>query len=104
MGHSMSWSEVSTIRDAAQLVDEAVTAFRNRGYTRERAVEQAALALGISHRRARGLIYGEVFAMAVDEYRAIKARFLRHLDEEAESLAGRLEAVKAKQRQMELEL
>ena len=104
MGQTMSWSESSAIRDAAQLVDDAVTAFRTRGYTRETALHQAALALGISPRRAKGLVYGEVFAMALDEYRQIKARFLRHLDDEAESLAARSEAARARRKQMELEL
>lgn len=107
MGQSMAWSNFSKLdplREAASMLEETVTAYRNRGHTRQHAVEQAALALGMTPRRAKALLYGEAFNVALDEYNAIKQRFLEHLDQEAESLAARFEAVRAKRRQMEMSL
>lgn len=105
MGQAMACSQNSKlIREVAALIDDTVSAFRNRGYTREVAIQQAALALGMPPRRAKALIYGEAFSMAADEYAAIKARFVDHLDDEAASLAARFEAVKARRKQLELDL
>jgi hypothetical protein len=107
MESAMAWSKNSKsdlLREAMSLLDDAVSAFRNRGYARQHAVEQAALALGVSPRRARALLYGEAFAMPSEEFRAIQQRYLDHLDAEAENLNARFEAVKAKRRQMELGL
>lgn len=92
------------VRDAAALIDDAVTALRNRGHTREHAVRQAALFFGLPESRAKGLLYGKVFALAAEEYRAIKARFLDHLDAEADYLAARSQAARARRKQMEMEI
>lgn len=107
MGTTMDWSNFSTndpLRHVMSLLDDAVSSYRNRGHSRQHAVEQAALALGITPRRAKSLLYGEAFTVAVEEYRAIKARFLDHLDAEAEHLAARSAAARARRRQMELEI
>lgn len=92
------------LRSAAELLDDAVTAFRNRGYTREAGLEQAALALGIPLNRAKALLYGRLYSVAADEYETIRARFLNHLDDEADHLARRAAEARARRRQMELDL
>ena len=107
MGQTMAWSHFSVtddVRQASLLLDETVTSFRNRGFTRERAVALAAAALGISPRRARAILYGEVFAVMATEYRAMRRAFLEHLDDEARHLAERHAAVKARRAQMEMDL
>ena len=78
--------------------------YRNRGHTRTYATEQAALALGITPRRAKKLLYGEAFNVLEEEARRIKAREMAHFADEARHLAARLEAIKARLAQSELEL
>ncbi len=108
MGRAMAQSHNFVIADPArslaELLDEAATAFRNRGHTREHAVTQAALALGVKPNRAKGVLYGRIFSIAADEYRAARARFVEHLDDETAHLAERLAATQARRRQMELDL
>ena len=101
----MAWTHNSVndpVRRAAEMVDEAVTDYRNRGYTREHAVEQAALALDLPKRRIKALLYGEAFSIAADEYHRIRNRFLAHLDEQADHLARRSAEARARRKQMEL--
>ena len=103
----MIWREFSGGDDCRQtmgLVDEVVTMFRNRGYRSAIAIEQTALALGLSERRVRSIFYGEAFTLAAGEYAAIRRQYMNHLDVEADHLASRFEAIKAKRRQMELEI
>lgn len=102
----MAWSNSSkdSLREAMEYVDNTVTDYRNRGLTREKAREQAALTLAITPRRARSLFYQEAFSMAVEEYRRIKAAYLRHLDDEADSLALRSQAARKRRAQLELDL
>lgn len=92
------------VTEAASLVDDAVTSIRNRGFTREHAVKQAAQSLGVPESRAKALLYGKVFAVAAEEYRSIKARFLAHLDAEAEYLSQRAEAARMRRREMERDI
>lgn len=96
------FSKGGLLREIAALIDECATAFRNRGYSRQDAIGQAALALGVAPRRARALLYGEAFAASEAEYQAIKRRFAAFLDDEIESLAARSEAARAKRKQLEL--
>jgi len=87
----MHWSKCSEhdpVRDIAGWLDQAVTDIANRGYPKRYAVEQAALALGISPRKAKSTLYGEYVAFVADEYQSIKRRFLAHLDAEADQLGG----------------
>lgn len=91
-------------RQASLLVDEVVNHFVNRGNTRERAVVMAARALGLTDRKAKKLLYGEICAVVADEYREMRRRFLEHLDDEARHLAERHIAVWARRRQMEMDL
>lgn len=103
----MSWTNYSVnndVRQTAGLVDDVVQDYQSRGYRRLHAMEQAALALCITPRRVKGLIFGEVFRLAPGEYQFIRRRYLDHLDERADSLNARFEAVKAKRRQMEMDL
>ncbi len=97
-------SKADPLRDAMGLVDEMVTMIRNRGHTRQDAMRQAALALGISERRVKALSFGEAFAMAQDELQKIKLAYLDHLDTEADDLARRREAIREKRRQLILEI
>lgn len=94
--------ERNAIREISLVVDEVVLAFRNRGFGKKQAMEQAALELGITPRRVQSFIYGDAFALATDEYQRIKARFLSHLDAEAERLARRSAELRARRRQMEM--
>lgn len=54
METSVAWPHNSAIdrtRRAAELLDDAVTAYRNRGHTREHALRLAAAELGLNFRR-----------------------------------------------------
>ena len=107
MGEQMPWTQTlhhDPVREVAELIDDVVTAIRNRGYTRERAMKQAALELGMTHRRVRSLTWGEAWRVTAEEHAAIRARFLDFLDREAEQLAARSEAARARRRQMELDI
>lgn len=107
MSETMTWSKLSitdTLGDVMSLLDQVVTDYRNRGHSRAVATEQAALALGITPRRVKSLLYGEAFKVTREEYRAIKAQYMKHLDAEAESLSARFQAVMAKRLQMEMDI
>lgn len=104
MGQAMTRTENSASDVIASMIDDAVAAFRNRGLTREYALEQASLALGIKPRRAKMYLYREPVAFIAAEYQQIKTAYLRHLDDEAEDLARRREAIKARRAQLELEV
>ena len=55
METTVTWcdsSKADPARRAAELVDDTVTAIRNRGHTREHALRVAARELGIGLRRA----------------------------------------------------
>ena len=102
----MTWKEKSGdgLRAVESMVAEAITFFRNRGHRRTIAIEEAALALGITPRRTRSIFDGESVAMRPAEMDMVFRRFLRHLDAQAEDYAQRSAAVKAKRRQMEMRL
>lgn len=105
----MSWSNFSAskrdlVRDLASMVLETVTHFRNRGHCAEHAIEQTALALDLTPRRVKSLVYGEAFSAQPDERHRVHALFLRQLDAEALDLARRSDAARARRRQMELDL
>jgi hypothetical protein len=87
-------------RRAAELLDDAVSHYRNRGHTRATALGMAAKALGVTLRRAKGLVYGEPVAIDKDELDAIRAAFLDHLDEEAETLSQRLQDIRERRQRM----
>lgn len=65
------------------IVQETVRYIRLRGQKMPHAIEDAALELGISPRRAKSFHYREVFRVARTEYLAILKRFVQHLDAEA---------------------
>lgn len=92
------------LRDAQTLIDAAVNDYRNRGLSRAYATEQAALALGITPRRAKKLLYGETFNVTVEELQRIRRQFLAHLDAEAEYLSTKLATIRARHAQMELDI
>ena len=97
METTVTWcdcSKADPARRAAELVDDAVTAIRNRGHTREHALRMAARELGIRFRRARALIYGDPVVVFDEELARIQAGYLRHLDAEYEHLTARLDAVR----------
>jgi hypothetical protein len=92
------------LRLVMEMIDDAASAFRNRGHSRQQAVDQAALALGVTPRKAKAWLYGESFKATEEEARAVRLRYLDHLDAEAESLAERSEAIRSRRRQISLEL
>ena len=101
----MAWSELSRdpARCAAELVDDTVTAIRNRGHTRQFALRLAAAELGLGLRRARALLYGDPVALPDTELARIRSAFLAHLDAEAAHLAARSVAIRERHRRMAAE-
>lgn len=86
---TMSWSKVSVSGDvehAGRLVRDAVQARRRAGQKNEMAIAEAADALGLSERRARGLLYGEVFKLAAEEFRRLRYRWQADVDKQTADL------------------
>jgi hypothetical protein len=107
MSETMTWSKVSNgdpLCGVMSLLDQVVTDYRNRGHTRTIATEEAARALGITPRRAKSLLYGEAFKVQTEEYRAIKEKYLDHLDAEAANLAARFQAIMEKRQQLGMDI
>ena len=103
----MTWSNFSKeslVRDLEHLVRDAVRHFRGCGCKSEHAIEQAALALDMTCRRARALYYGEAFTASTEEAKRVRDAYIRHLDQQTADLVKRVEAVRAKRRQMELRI
>lgn len=105
----MSWNKNSNsnpdlLGSLEAMVLETVLYFRNRGHRRDIAIEQGALALGLSPRKVKSIFYQEPVATSREEYDHIFLAFMRHLDAEAADYTRRAEAVKAKRRQMALGL
>jgi len=99
METSLAWphnSDAEKARRAALLLDETVTAYRNRGHTREHALRLAARMFGLRLRRARAMLYGEPVVVLDDELKRMRSAFIAHLDAEAEHLAAR--SAKARER------
>ncbi len=90
-------------RTVAEIVDDTVTFFRNRGHKRDTPFEQAALALGISQRKAWSIFYGQAFTLLPSEYRRIRDGFVRHLDERADDLARRSDQARMRRRQLTMD-
>lgn len=84
------------------IVAETVLWFRNRGHTRNIAIEQTALALALTPRKTRSILDGEPFAVRREEYDRTFEAYMRHLDFRAEDHLNRIDAIRAKRRQMEL--
>jgi hypothetical protein len=104
MEQTLTWpndSKTDTARQAAVLVDDAVTAIRNRGHTRKHAVHLAALELGIRFRRARSLLYGDPVSLLDSELADIRAAYLAHLDAEVAHLSARSAAARERLRRMQ---
>lgn len=72
--------------DAAAMVRERVRQLRGEGHKNADAIALTAEQLGLSERRVRGLLYGEVWCVVSDEYERIRAGWARSLDAEAERL------------------
>ena len=92
------------IRAIEEMIFETVIFFRQRGHKRDIAIEQASLALGLTQRRTWSIFYEQPFAITRDEYAAIRERFARHLEFQADAYARQSEIVRAKLRQMELDV
>lgn len=97
-------SDTDLSRLVAEMIDDVVTAIRNHGFTREQAIEQAAMRLEMPPRRVKAMLYGETLSVTRTEYDRLCLRFLAHLDAEAERLTNRAAALRARRQQMELGL
>lgn len=64
----------------------------------------AAERLNVGLRTLHSLLFGERSRVSNAKAAAIRAAYLKHLDDEAEYFAGRLEAAKIKRREMGTEL
>src|ERR1700692_4786213 len=91
-----------SLREAASLLDEAVTDIRNRGYTRDTALSHAAGIFGLTASRVKKFIYGEVVAVSEAEREAIRRQYREHLARQADYHAAQLEAAKARLQQMDM--
>ena len=102
----MRWRNFSENREreAAGLVVDTVDFFRGRGHGGQLAIREAAFALDIPARTARSLLYGEAVSVSIEKYRALRRRFLDHLDARTRDFEARAEAARTRRRQMELEL
>jgi hypothetical protein len=94
MSETMSWTnlaaESADCAAAAQRVAYRATIWRRwLGSKQLYAMQEAALALGTSPRRIRGLLRGEVFRLAIDEYRRLERGLWRDLDRAAAELRAR---------------
>jgi hypothetical protein len=89
------------VRATEEMVFETVTYFRNRGHKRDIAIEQTALALGLSPRKTWSLFYSQPVAVLGEEYNRIRRAFANHLDEQADDLVRRSEAARLRRQQIE---
>lgn len=85
-----------------QMLDQAVSDVRNRGYTRAQAVEDRSTWFGIAKHKLHKLIYGDVVPLSDAEARLIHERYVAHLKEEADHYTRRLEAARTRLNQLEL--
>jgi len=97
-----NFSNSDRYRTIEEIVADVVTFFRNRGHNRDVALEQTALALGITPRKAKSIFYGEAWTLLDCEITRVRDRFIRHLEWQADDYTRRSDAVKAKLRQMEI--
>lgn len=98
------FSHNDRLRTVEEIVDDTVTFFRNRGHKRDVALEQTALALGLTPRRTRRIFYGEAVALLGVECRQIRQAFVCHLEKRADEYALKSETVRARLRQMQMEI
>jgi len=92
------------LRSIEEMVCETVIFFRNRGHRRDAAIEQAALALGLTNRRTWSFFYQQPVATVREEFESIRQAFARHLEYQAADYIRRSEIVRAKLRQIELDV
>ncbi len=85
-----------------QMLDQAVSDVRNRGYTRAQAMDDRSSWFGIARHKLHKLIYGDVVPLSEAEARIIHERYVAHLRDERDHYAKRLEATKARINQMEM--
>jgi hypothetical protein len=82
--------------ECQRVVREVVRAHRASGLKGEAAIEEAAADLGMERRRVRGLLYGEVYALALAEYLGLRARYGAWLDHRAARLIAEAEILRAR--------
>lgn len=109
MGDMMARSDFSNsgtewLRPIEGMVAETVVWFRNRGHRNQIAIELTALALGLTTRKTRSLLYQEPVATVREEYLSIRRRFREHLALQCADLARRSEAARHRYLQMEADL
>lgn len=91
-----SWTEKAVIspEPAQRVVRRALRLRHALGWKQDAAFEDTATALGTTARRVRSLIRGEVFKVAIEEYRAFVRRQWTDVDQqtaELYELANRLQ-------------
>lgn len=102
--HNFCNRERDWIRPIEEMVVDTVRFFRNLGHSRDVSIEQAALALGMTQSRAWCFFYQKHAAPTADEYHRVRARFVTHLEFQADEFARRSEALRVRLRQMDLPL
>ena len=99
-GRPVSRSEFSadpaTLAGLTACVREVVAAYRSLGCKVEAAHAQAAPDLGITERRVKAWIYGEVLSVCDHEAARIRAGFRAHLSHEAARLTARAAQLQAR--------
>lgn len=91
------------IRDCESWVDEVYTDYRNRGLERPTALQQTALDLNISVRKARSFLEGYGGPILIERYQEMRRLYLTHLDAEAEFAMKRAADRLKRKREMDQE-
>ncbi len=98
MGAAMSWRQFSNDRtadNASRVVRAAVRVRQLLGAKNEHAIAGAAQSLAITPRKARSMLYGEMFRIAETEYRLLLHRWWSDMDRQAAELRNRAEEIEA---------
>jgi len=89
MGAWQNFSE-NYVRKATEVVVDTVVDYANRGYSRQIAIEQAALSLGMTPRRVKALWYEpDTVSVRRAEFERLKQMYTAHLEAKADELAQR---------------
>lgn len=110
MGQSMSWTKIANSQSQQLDATRDLIARVYRWYRRDDnlkapyAIEQTALAFGLTERKTRSLIRGEPVAVATKEHQSIRDRYRQRVRQRSVELLAMVEAMEEEERQMELRL
>ncbi len=98
-------ASVSRLENVIEIVCDMVAMFRSRGEKTEYALLKIADVLAAKPYRVKSLFYRDrIWPMGEDEAFRIKCRFSRHLETEITHLLEKVEDLRVKKHQLDLEL